>query len=374
MASLHKRKDTNTYYISYRINGKQFKKGLGKVSREIALKAMRKLEDNLDLKKLGLQVPNKTTLKDFSKSYLEWVKNNQANNTLESKKVSIDHFKKFLSKTTKYQADFFELHEITQELIEGFKGCRLRSGAKNRTINIELNCISHLLRIAKEWGYVVSESKIKKLKETQKLPRFFSEQEIQLLLPESSSYLKQIIIISLNTGMRIGEVMNLRWKHIDLDANIIHVSNTESFKTKNGKDRQIQINSNLRNYLIQNQNYFITPSSDQIALREAHQKEYVICHEDGSPIAKPTKAFKNLLARLGINDASLHTLRHTFASQLVMKGVSLPTVKEFLGHQDIKTTMIYVHLSENHKKDAIEQLCSVTDFIPKNVFSILKVA
>ena len=52
----------------------------------------------------------------------------------------------------------------------------------------------------------------------------------------------------------------------------------------------------------------------------------------------------------------IHTLRHTFASHLVMKGVDLPTVQKLLGHSDIQTTMIYSHLAQDHLNDAINKL------------------
>ncbi|MCK5127302.1 MAG: tyrosine-type recombinase/integrase [candidate division Zixibacteria bacterium] len=65
----------------------------------------------------------------------------------------------------------------------------------------------------------------------------------------------------------------------------------------------------------------------------------------------------NIAEKAGIkNLTKLHTLRHTFASHLVMKGVDLPTVVKLMGHSDIQTTMIYAHLAPDHLADAVEKL------------------
>jgi len=66
--------------------------------------------------------------------------------------------------------------------------------------------------------------------------------------------------------------------------------------------------------------------------------------------------FKRACKRAKIEDCSLHTLRHTFASRLVMAGVDLRTVQELMGHKDIQMTMRYAHLSGDHKRQAIAVL------------------
>jgi len=95
----------------------------------------------------------------------------------------------------------------------------------------------------------------------------------------------------------------------------------------------------------------------------------VICKPDGSKISSIKKAFRRLLERLHIPNASLHTLRHTFASNCVMNGVDLYTVKELLGHSSIKTTEIYAHLSSQFKQAAIEKIVQM----PRNIFKLTKV-
>ena len=86
---------------------------------------------------------------------------------------------------------------------------------------------------------------------------------------------------------------------------------------------------------------------------------YVFPDENGKKIFKNRllKRFKTLAKKLKFGEAdTIHSLRHTFASHLVMKGVDLATVKKLMGHSDIDTTMIYSHLTEKHVDDAVDKL------------------
>ena len=87
--------------------------------------------------------------------------------------------------------------------------------------------------------------------------------------------------------------------------------------------------------------------------RKSEQMEYVLCDLDGSKISSFRGGFKKSLARAGINDITIHTLRHTFASHLANSGTPLLTIKDLLGHTDIKTTTIYAHLSNEHLQNAV---------------------
>jgi integrase len=96
-----------------------------------------------------------------------------------------------------------------------------------------------------------------------------------------------------------------------------------------------------------------------IRKKQGLTSEYVFVYQ-GKRIKDVKTAYNAALKRAGILDANFHTLRHTFASHFVMRGGSLKALQEILGHSNIKTTMRYAHLSQEHKKEAVELLDGLT--------------
>lgn len=160
--------------------------------------------------------------------------------------------------------------------------------------------------------------------------------------------------------MRRGEILSLKWPQIR--NGLIYLD-----KTKTNEARQIPINDDMARVFRE-------------IRREQHLKsEYVFTYSTGEQTLKNTEpakrkvpapvpkrlnyirtGFKAALKRAGIEDCRFHDLRHTFASHLVMRGRSLKEVQELLGHKDIKMTMRYAHLSEEHKKHAVNALNGLT--------------
>ena len=113
-------------------------------------------------------------------------------------------------------------------------------------------------------------------------------------------------------------------------------------ETKTNEARQIPINQTLRELF-------------QMLPRHI-SSEYVFCDKEGRPFKEVKRSFAHALKKAGIEGFRFHDLRHSFASRLVMKGVSIKTVQELLGHKDIKMTMRYAHLADDVKKDAVKLL------------------
>ena len=173
------------------------------------------------------------------------------------------------------------------------------------------------------------------------------------------------LIILLNTGMRIGELLALKWDNIDFNKKLIHVvesrgtvidrNRTEdgkkykaidsSTKTKSGS-RIIPMNKKTEEALL----YFKSLK---------YKSPYVMANGDNSviPYKNLQKALKHILEKNNINFGSLHALRHTFATRLFKRGVEVKVVSELLGHSSVKITYdIYIHVIKEQKIEAINIL------------------
>ena len=201
------------------------------------------------------------------------------------------------------------------------------------------------------WNYLPENplKKIKSPKVAKTFPIFITEEELHSLLNNTrEEVLRNLFFTAFYTGMRLGELINMKWSWIDLKQNQITVKCSEEFTTKSKRERIIPINQNLRTVLT---NCF--PTVFNIA------DDYVFSRTSGIKLNDDfiTKKFKQAVRTSKLNDkVHFHTLRHSFASLLVQRGVSLYVVKELLGHEDLATTQIYSHLQQQNLRDAVNLL------------------
>ena len=241
-----------------------------------------------------------------------------------------------------------------------------RSGIRtDAAVNREMSCLRHIFSKAVEWEMMEDNpfNKGRSLfrKENNIRLRFLSEEEIQRLLAECSKHLARIVECAVNTGMRRGEILGLKWEQIR--NGYIYLQ-----KTKTNEPRQIPINEDLERLF------------KEIRREQQLRSEYVFTFWNGEhnlkgkkPVRNRRKAesvpvtiknvrtsFKGALKRAGIENFRFHDLRHTFASHMIMRGASLKEVQEILGHKNIAMTMRYAHLSQEHKKKAVNRLSGLT--------------
>jgi integrase len=164
------------------------------------------------------------------------------------------------------------------------------------------------------------------------------------LLPDLSNYkfadyLKPMILLSLNTGVRQGELFSLEWSSVVENATIT----VQSGKSKSRRTRHIPLNKEARET--------VTRWREQ-----TDDRGLVFKSDKGRAFDNVRTAWDNLLADATLTDFHWHDMRHHFASRLVMTGVPLNTVRELLGHSDIKMTLRYSHLAPGHMREAVELL------------------
>jgi integrase len=159
-----------------------------------------------------------------------------------------------------------------------------------------------------------------------------------------TDYLTPIVLLALNTGLRRGELFNLRWYDITQTGRLLTV---EGATAKSGKTRHVPLNDEAAQVLKDWKAH--SPASDGPDLVFPNPVT-------GERLGEIRKSWGKLLEDAEITAFRFHDLRHHFASKLVMAGVDLNTVRELLGHRDIKTTLIYAHLAPEHKAAAVALL------------------
>lgn len=250
------------------------------------------------------------------------------------------------------------LRRFNSMLLEQFQSERLQKGKKKvkvaqnewrylpnkpATINRQLATLKHMFTKAVDWNMVEEETlkrvrRVKLLEENNKRLRYLSKEECQALINASDTHLKPIVIAALNTGMRKGEILSLKWDNVDLKHGFILLD-----RTKNGERREIPINDTLKGTLQ--------------SVRRRLDVPYVLYDSvTAKPFLDVKRSFNTAMRKAGIRDFRFHDLRHTFASHLVMAGVDLTTVSRLLGHKSLTMTLRYAHLAPSHMVKAVDLL------------------
>src|SRR5437588_971360 len=231
------------------------------------------------------------------------------------------------------------LGQITRAEIEAWRRERM-SKCRPATINRDLSRLRHMLNIAVEWE-LLEESPmqgIKFLRENNARTRYLSLEECQRLIASCMApHIRAMVSVALHSGMRLGEILNLRWYDLDFSSGFILVRDS-----KNGESRHVPMDATL------------------FALFRAYPHrlgtDLVFSSPAGGHIVDVRTGFLNSCKRAGLIDLHFHDLRHTFASQFVMSGGDLYILKEILGHKSITMTQRYAHLSPTYKIKAIDRM------------------
>ena len=165
-----------------------------------------------------------------------------------------------------------------------------------------------------------------------------------------ADYLKPMVLLSLYCGIRRGTIFGLRWDDVDFEAEILTMRGEIM---KGGEVLRVQINSIVLGTLAAWRDQSAKASPDDLIFPSP---------KTGGKFTGVKKAWHGVLKEAKIENFRWHDMRHDFASQLVMKGVDLNTVRELMGHKDITTTQIYAHLAPEHKLKAVELLAETTGF------------
>lgn len=239
------------------------------------------------------------------------------------------------------------LQQITPFHWDKYQSVRLQQ-VSPVTVNIELRTLSSVLNKAFRWKVIDRNpfASLSLCRVPEKNPEYISKEEFQLFYNAmGNDWYKDIVQFAVLTGMRRGEITNLKWKNIDLIEKTILVISSPTFRTKAGKKRIVPIHKRLMPILKRRFNH--DPEKFVFTHGTWKVKESYVTHR-----------FSDYKAISGIQRRGLHfhSLRHTFASWLVQEGVSLYEVQRLLGHSNISVTEIYAHLQPCQLHSAVNKL------------------
>ena len=341
MATIRKR--GNSYQIDYfDPNGKRVRKSFDK-KKDAEAELGKRISLIAEHRYLDVKKDYTTIFKELLDKYKENYKTQSSFNTW--KRFCIDRFKDYFGEDTR-------VDNIRYVGLETYRNKLKQKPTKNGSIrtvasvNREMSCLHHVFTKGVEWEMLernpFEKGKTLLIKENNKRSRYLDQDEINRLLNACiNDYTKDIIVTVLNTGMRRQEVLSLKWEQIK--DGFIYLS-----RTKTDESRQIPVNDDL------------TELFKSIRQRVQLRSEYVFCDKKGRAFSEIKTSFKATLRRAKIENFRFHDMRHTFASHFVMRGGSLKELQEMLGHKTIAMTMRYAHLSQEHKKKAVNLLNGLT--------------
>ncbi|MDQ3347891.1 MAG: site-specific integrase [Acidobacteriota bacterium] len=268
------------------------------------------------------------------------------------------------------------LAELTGFHLEQWRTSRRKADLKDTTVNRDLDALRAVLSKSVEWGLLAEHPmrRVRRAKvDTIGRLRYLSPAEEQRLraalegrddsrragrgrfnawraergyktLPDYGTYpdhITPITLLALNTGLRRGELLGLTWGDVDLLQARLTVRGASA---KTGLTRHVPLNTEAVSVL---RTWKPTDAADSAP---------VFPGPDGGAMFSLKTAWQKVAKAAKLDGFTFHDLRHTFASKLVQAGVDLNTVRELLGHADIKMTLRYSHLAPEHRAAAVAKL------------------
>jgi integrase len=273
----------------------------------------------------------------------------------KARKRSLDDDRRIIAR---FKAEFGEqtpLAEITASRISEYKAKRLTTASRTRkeallspsAINRPLAILRHLLRIARdEWEVLEVVPKIRLEKEPQGRLRWLTPEDGRRLLEKARAIkpdLADLVEFSLHTGLRQGEALGLTWSDVDRARGVVLLE-----ITKSGRRREVPLNGPADAILARRGD---SNKSDEAVFGSRRWDWF-------------RKAWVKAVEEAKLTDFRFHDLRHTFASWAVQRRVTLPELKDLLGHSSLAMVQRYAHLGPEHLRIAVERLDDVLQTAP----------
>jgi integrase len=326
------------YGIDYYAGGKKHREIIGSLLGEAQEKLAEKKGQARRGTILSASEKRKITFEKLKEKYCELQKGERFFET--SKKYFVNAILDFFKDKRLFQITPLDIEQFKKQRKETpVRGGKIRSDV---SVNRELEVLRHMLNKAIEWG-MLDQNPFTRFKvplffeERNDRVRFLEEDEIKKLLDVSLPYLSNLIKGAIFTGLRKGDLFNLKWSDVNLERGFLNYREQKKREKLGFK----YLNGDMINLLM-----------------EVHKgkDDYIFHGPDGNPLKDIKTSFKTALRKAGIKNFRWHDLRHTSASHLLMRGASMKAVQEHLGHTTIAMTQRYSHLSKDFQKEEVNRL------------------
>lgn len=360
------------FSIRYRIEGKQKEEGLGWASEgwteKKAAATLSELKTNKTNGSGPISLKEKRQIEQERRAQEAWQKEEDRKANITFSEIFTDHYlpvskaNKRSEQSWKREEQLYRLwiapqignkpmREISPILLERIKKSMSNAGRAPRSIQYMLATVRQVFNYAIANGLYHGPNPaagrgVKRPTIDNRRTRFLTNKEASALLTElskRSTDVHDMALFSLHTGARAGELFSLTWADTDLFTGTALLRDTKS-----NKNRHLYFTDDVKKMLVRRK-----PT-------DAKKKDFVFPDRNGNKVVQISDTFNRVINKLNLNEdvtdrrdkATFHTLRHTFASMLVQKGVDIYHVKELLGHSSIALTERYSHLSESSLKKA----------------------
>ncbi len=340
MACLRKVKNKQgfVYHIDYTYKGRRYVMSTKTSDYTIARQILKDIEGKIARGIFDLDTTAKKNilLSKYSQEYFKYAESYKS-------KATIVNEKNYVAKLNKYLGDV-AIGTISVKDLDLWKADSLKK-ISAATFNIERRTLQSIFEVARRWNYIrenpfknIKKAKVEEKRfyfepdEFNKIIKLVSKDEELSINPRDKRFLclfRLYILFLVNTGLRRSEALRLRKVDVDFKKGIIHIS-----KTKSKQARIVPLNKVSRMILE-------SLSDDLFAGLNANHV---------------SRKFNHYLRKAKMTQFKLHSLRHTFATDLIARGVDIYTVSRLLGHSDIRTSMVYAKTKVELLKDAVNKL------------------
>lgn len=300
---------------------------------------------------------------NFAEIAIDWIENKK----MQVKESTLSHYKSVIDNHIIPILGEYKIASISSDIIQHHINKLLKEGLTGKTVNDILTIIKSIIKYASCKGFEhncdLSTISVKTKRNDIQTLTIFEQKILCNFLVDNLNNKNFGILLSIYTGIRLGELCALKWSDIDLSEKVLKINKT-----------MLRIQDNFSEYHSNKTKIIVTPPKSEDSVRVIPIPKFIfniICKMQRRPDAyimtgkcdsfiEPRNMqyyFKSVLKKCNIRDVNFHILRHTFATRCVESGFEIKSLSEILGHSDVKITLQrYVHSSMDLKRKNMDKL------------------